>query len=245
MNEAREQEEADVFDPVRCNVAFGSAHDGMQLNAKVTAVHSMSKHISDTHPSLFDSRTEALTRALWGDFAFSAKDKRVVRLRRGGADSKAKPMFVQFILEAVWKVRRAARTVCAARGGGDVAGVLGQICKARGLGHLVPARALEQSDPKQALRAVLRAWLPLSEAVLGMAVAQLPSPAASAPYRLPRLLGHPPGCPGPALLQSLPPSVSEVLLSGEAAAARSGAEPDAPLLVFVSKMVSVPRSSLP
>ncbi|GFH18734.1 Tr-type G domain-containing protein, partial [Haematococcus lacustris] len=129
MNEAREQEEADVFDPVRCNVAFGSAHDGWAFRLD---------QFSAMYAEKMGARTEALTRALWGDFAFSAKDKRVVRLRRGGADSKAKPMFVQFILEAVWK----AYSVCS-QGGGDVAGVLGQICKARGLGHLVPARALE------------------------------------------------------------------------------------------------------
>ena len=47
-------------------------------------------------------------------------------------------------------------------------------------------------------QAVLRAWLPLSEAVLGMAVAQLPGPAAAS-YRMPRLLG----VPAPAQLGAL------------------------------------------
>lgn len=45
-------------------------------------------------------------------------------------------------------------------------------------------------------QAVLRAWLPLSEAVLGMAVAQLPSPPQAAPHRIPRLLGAAPGAYG-------------------------------------------------
>ena len=49
-------------------------------------------------------------------------------------------------------------------------------------------RALAQADPKAALRAVMKSWLPLSEAVLGMAVEQLPDPVAAAPERLPRLL---------------------------------------------------------
>lgn len=40
----------------------------------------------------------------------------------------------------------------------------------------VPAKALASPEARTALRAVLRAWLPLSEAVLGMAVAQLPNP---------------------------------------------------------------------
>ena len=51
-------------------------------------------------------RPEALTRALWGDWHFAAKEKRVVRLKPGGGGDKAKTMFVQFALEPVWKVRR-------------------------------------------------------------------------------------------------------------------------------------------
>lgn len=42
---------------------------------------------------------------MWGDYGFSAKDKRVVQLKRkDGSEAKAKPMFVQFILEPLWKV---------------------------------------------------------------------------------------------------------------------------------------------
>jgi hypothetical protein len=52
--------------------------------------------------SLMPNRPAALRRALWGDYAFSAKDKRVVALK--GGDGRAKCMFVQFILEPLWKV---------------------------------------------------------------------------------------------------------------------------------------------
>ena len=52
----------------------------------------------------------------------------------------------------------------------------------------VSDRALAQSDAKAALRTVMKSWLPLSEAVLGMAVEQLPDPITAAPERLPRLL---------------------------------------------------------
>jgi ribosome assembly protein 1 len=51
----------------------------------------------------------------------------------------------------------------------------------------VSGRALD-GEPRSALRAVMRAWLPLSEAVLGMAVQHLPDPKQAAPERLPRLL---------------------------------------------------------
>ena len=43
-------------------------------------------------------------------------------------------------------------------------------------------RALSAAEPRTALRAVMRTWLPLSEAVLGMAVEQLPSPKQARPH---------------------------------------------------------------
>lgn len=67
--------------------------------------------------------------------------------------------------------------------------MLAPIVTSRALTHLVPPKLLEPgADPRAAVRAVLKAWLPLSEAVLGMAVAHLPSPVAAAPVRLPHLL---------------------------------------------------------
>ena len=47
---------------------------------------------------------------------------------------------------------------------------------------------LAHPDARTVLRAVLKAWLPLSEAVLCMAIEHLPDPAAAAPGRLARLL---------------------------------------------------------
>ena len=52
----------------------------------------------------------------------------------------------------------------------------------------VSEKAISHPDAKTALRAVMRGWLPLSEAVLSMAVEQLPSPLEAAPERLPHLL---------------------------------------------------------
>lgn len=52
----------------------------------------------------------------------------------------------------------------------------------------VTERMLAHPDPRTVLRSVLKAWLPLSEAVLGMAVQHLPDPASAAPGRLARLL---------------------------------------------------------
>jgi ribosome assembly protein 1 len=143
--------------------------------------------------------------------------------------------------------------------------VLGPIVASRGLSHAVPAKLLEGSaEPRAAVKAVLKAWLPLSEAVLGMAVTHLPSPAAAAPVRLPHLLSggrNTPLLPAAAtrgssdagggggasssgssdgaadLQQQLERTYSHLCASSSAA--------DAPLVVFVSKMVSIPANLLP
>ncbi|PNW73585.1 hypothetical protein CHLRE_13g564950v5 [Chlamydomonas reinhardtii] len=223
-----EAEEGDAFDAVAGSVAFGSAADGWAFRLS---------QFAEMYAEKLGCKPEALVRGLWGDWAFSPKDKRVVRANKRGGGSKAlKPMFVQFALEPIWK----AYTVCDA--GEDVAGTLGAIVRSRGLSHLVPPKALEHGDPRQALRSVLRAWLPLSEAVLGMAAAQLPSPAAAAAFRAPRLLGGPPGGPPP---PGLPERAAAELARVEAAVASSDAGEEAPLVVYVSKMVAVPVGLLP
>jgi hypothetical protein len=87
----------------------------------------------------------------------------------------------------------------------------------------------------QVLRSVLRAWLPLSEAVLGMAVTHLPSPAAASPERMPKLLALRQGA---ALSSDLPPAAAEELARVESHLMASSSSSEAPLVVFVSKMIS-------
>lgn len=89
--------------------------------------------------------------------------------------------------------------------------------------------------PPQVLRSVLRAWLPLSEAVLGMAVTHLPSPAAASPERMPKLLALRQGA---ALSADLPPAAAEELARVESHLMASSSSSEAPLVVFVSKMIS-------
>lgn len=45
----------------------------------------------------------ALQRALWGDFAYQAKTKRIVRIKNDQI-GRLKPLFVQLALEPIWKV---------------------------------------------------------------------------------------------------------------------------------------------
>jgi hypothetical protein len=95
------------------------------------------------------------------------------------------------------------------------------------------------------LQAVLRTWLPLSEAVLGMAVSCLPSPPAASPRRIPRLLGTAPSDLPPSLVSELSSETLSQLQAGEAALAASDPNPEAPLVVYVSKMIAVPPALVP
>jgi ribosome assembly protein 1 len=81
----------------------------------------------------------------------------------------------------------------------------------------------------------MRAWLPLSEAVLGMAVTHLPSPAASAPERMPKLLALRQGAQ---LAGELSTEAAAELARVESHLLASSSGADAPLVVFVSKMIS-------
>ncbi|PNH11683.1 Elongation factor Tu GTP-binding domain-containing protein 1, partial [Tetrabaena socialis] len=96
-DEAAAAADADTFDPVAGSVAFGSAADGWAFRLD---------QFADMYAEKLGCKPEALVRAMWGDWAFSPKDKRVVPSARrgGGGGSKLKPMFVQFALEPIWKV---------------------------------------------------------------------------------------------------------------------------------------------
>ena len=47
-------------------------------------------------------KAAALERALWGNYAYQPKTKRIVRLK--GEAARGKPLFVQLALEPIWKV---------------------------------------------------------------------------------------------------------------------------------------------
>lgn len=82
-----------------------------------------------------------------------------------------------------------------------------------------------------------------------MAVQHMPSPAEAAPIRIPRLMGSttPAACTAAAeaLAAQLPADAAAVLRRTEASLLSCSTADDAPVVVYVSKMVSVPVSLLP
>ncbi|OMO57092.1 hypothetical protein CCACVL1_25998 [Corchorus capsularis] len=221
--ESIEDDEEDTFQPQKGNVAFVCAMDGWGFTINEFAEFYVSK---------LGASTAALQKALWGPRYFIRKTNMIVGKKGLGSGSKARPMFVQFVLEPLWEVYRAALEP-----DGDK-GMLEKVIKTFNLS--VPPRELQNKDPKILLQAVMSRWLPLSDAVLSMAVKCMPDPIAAQSLRISRLLPK---------REILDKGVdSDVLV--EADLVRKSVEacdssPEAPCIAFVSKMFAVPTKMLP
>ncbi len=93
--EYEEKEDEDLyFAPDRGNVLFASAIDGWAFRlGKFARLYAEKLKIKEGN----------LRRVLWGDWYLDPKSKRVVG-RKKLAGRNLKPMFVQFVLENVWRV---------------------------------------------------------------------------------------------------------------------------------------------
>jgi len=96
----------------------------------------------------------------------------------------------------------------------------------------IPPHILRSRDPRALLMTVFAAWLPLSTALLVSVIEQLPAPPSAQASRLPSLIDASPGA------TYVDASVREAMTNFKTSA-------DAPVVAFVSKMVSVPASELP
>lgn len=97
-HEFEEKDDEDIyFAPERGNVIFASAIDGWAFRVgKFAQLYAEKLKISEGK----------LRRVLWGDFYLDPKTKRVVSHRKA-AGRGLKPMFVQFVLENIWRVYEA------------------------------------------------------------------------------------------------------------------------------------------
>lgn len=218
-----EDDEEDTFQPQKGNVAFVCALDGWGFRINEFAEFYVSK---------LGASAAALQKALWGPKYYNQKTKMIVGKKGMGGGSKARPMFVQFVLEPLWQVYQAALEP-----DGDKS-MLQKVIKSFNLN--VPARELQHKDPKVVLLAVLSRWLPLSDAILSMVVKCIPDPMRAQSFRISRLL--------PKREVSDDGPSSNVL--AEAELVRKSVEacdfsPEAPCVAYVSKMFAVPIKVLP
>lgn len=92
-------------------------------------------------------------------------------------------------------------------------------------------REMKTKDERQLLQTIMMQWLPLSTALLVSVVEQLPAPPQAQKERMPHVLESAPGSE----------AVSEVVKN---AIFNFDVRPEAPVVAYVSKMVSVPGEEL-
>ncbi|KAF2322400.1 hypothetical protein GH714_013861 [Hevea brasiliensis] len=218
-----EDDEEDTFQPQKGNVAFVCALDGWGFGIS---------EFAEFYASKLGASSAALQKALWGPKYFNPKTKMIVGKKGVEGGSKARPMFVQFVLEPLWQVYQSALEPDGNKG------LLEKVIKSFNL-H-VPPRELQNKDPKIVLQAVVSRWLPLSDAILSMVVKCIPDPIAAQSFRISRLLPK---------REVLYDAVDSSIIA-EADLVRKSVEicdssPEAPSVAFVSKMFAVPTKMLP
>ncbi|KAA8550118.1 hypothetical protein F0562_001802 [Nyssa sinensis] len=218
-----EDDEEDTFQPQKGNVAFVCALDGWGFSIS---------QFAEFYASKLGASATALQKALWGPWYFNPKTRMIVGKKGISGGSKARPMFVQFVLEPLWQVYKAAL-----EGDGDKV-VLLKVIKSFNLS--VPPRELQNKDPKTVLQAVMSRWLPLSDTILSMVVKYMPDPITAQSFRISRLL------PKREVMECGVHSdvLAEVELVRKSVEA-CDTNPEAPCVAFVSKMFAVPSKLLP
>lgn len=215
-----DEDDEDYFSPEKGNVAFGSAFDGWAFTIQ---------QFAQIYAGKLNCKAEPLHKALWGNYYFSSKSRKIMPIKTGTGHS---PLFVSWILDPIWKAYQACMPH------EDHKTILSSIAVKLSLGDGIQ-KAVTHSDPRVSLRALMRSWLSLSSAILTMGVTYLPNPKQAAPNRISRYL--------PKSLGDLKSNddLAASLASIETAIRCCDTRDSAPLVLYVSKMVSVPATSLP
>lgn len=222
-HEVIEDDEEDMFQPQKGNVAFVCAVDGWGFTIG---------EFAEFYAAQFKLKTEALKKALWGPWYYHPKTGKIVGKKGLGEGSTVQPMFVQCVLKPLWQVYQGALEP-----DGDK-GMIEKVMKRFDL--KVPQRELQNKDPKAVLQAVMSRWLPLSDAILSMVVRCMPDPVTAQSYRISRLL------PKREVVDEI--SKSEVFIEAEyvrKCVESCACTSEAPVVAFVSKMFAVPRKMIP
>ena len=166
---------------------------------------------------------KVLLKTLWGDYYLNSKSKRIMK----GAQEKAKkPLCVQLILENLWSLYE---TVVTRKDKEKVATMVEK------LNIKLTTRDLRHTDPKAQLHAICTQWLPLAKACLDMIAEKVPPPHKLESEKVERLIS------GMDEFSSMPEETQK--LKDAFLACKS--DEKAPVIIFISKMFSVDKKSLP
>ncbi|WFD32307.1 Cytoplasmic GTPase/eEF2-like protein (ribosomal biogenesis) [Malassezia sp. CBS 17886] len=209
------------FDPARGNVIFASAVDHWAFRVDRFAVmYAQKLGISD----------KAIRQFLWGNYYLDPKTKRVLTQTQKDREKRTlKPMFVQFVLDNIWRVYE--NTVIDRN-----AAMVDRIISTLQLS--VHPRDLRAKDASALLHAIMSQWLPLSSCTFAALVHNLPAPPEAQRVRVPRMLRPEAGYfATPAQLAPHTPLERDLFQS------RSGR--DANQVAYVSKLFSVRGEDMP
>ncbi len=148
-------EERWTFNPEEGEVIFASALDGWGFSIG---------QFSRIWAKKMDAKPGSLRQMMWGPHVYHAKTRKVSAWTHG---SEQKPMFVSMILDPVWQVYEAAMLRKDLKCSTSMA---------EKLDLDIPPKELRSADSRGPVQAIMRRWLPLSEAVLRMVTEMGPSP---------------------------------------------------------------------
>ncbi|KAI5457795.1 P-loop containing nucleoside triphosphate hydrolase protein [Mariannaea sp. PMI_226] len=216
--EFEERDDEDIyFAPEKNNVIFSSAIDGWAFTCR---------QFASLYEKKLGIKRGLMEKVLWGNFYLDPKTKKVLGPKHLKGRN-LKPMFVQLVLEPVWTVYQA--TTGGDNGKGDPA-LLEKVTKSLNIN--IPLHILRARDPRLLMTTVFANWLPLSTALLVSVVESLPSPPVAQAQRLPEILKDSPGS------DHIDETIKDAMVSFKQ-------DKSDPVVVYVSKMVSVPESELP
>jgi elongation factor 2 len=183
--------------PEKGTVGFGSGLHGWGFT--------LSK-FADMYASKFGVAKERMVQKLWGDNYYDPKSK---KWKKTGFDDDGTPLrraFVQFILDPIYKLFDSIMK--------DEVEKYNKMLKS--LGILLKGEEKDLKN-KNLLKAVMRKFLPASDALLEMLVVHLPSPVKAQKYRVENLYEGP--------------------MDDECAEAIRSCNQEGPLMLYISKMV--------
>ncbi|CAM0902570.1 unnamed protein product [Alopecurus aequalis] len=216
----------DAFVPQKGNVVFACARDGWGFR-----IHDFAALYAQAHPDM----ASKLLAGLWGPYYWDKKKKKVVGKKEAMAGmTNQQPMFVELVLKPLWKAYE--------EGLNEVDGATWRAQLVSKYKLKVSLPELQNKEPKDSLKAVMRAWLPLAEKVMAMLVECTPDPITAQRFRISGLMPE----------RELPPGVAAEHAGIVAEAdkvrrcvAACSTSPRAPVVVFVSKMFGLRYEELP
>eukprot|EP00605_Chrysophyceae_sp_TOSAG23-4_P000020 GSChrysophyteH1.ASY1.ANO1.20.1 assembled CDS len=202
------------FAPEKGNVLFTSAIDGWGFTTA---------KIANMWANKLGVNTKVLQKYLFEDYYFNPKTKKLAKCEVGVTAQK--PLFASMALEPIWSIY----TTCLTENNVTKASKMAM----RALGVQLTEREINARDARGTLMTIMTRWLPLADATLRAVVRCMPSPKVAQKERFDTLM---PAIP------SLPTNISNDGTNNFDDNNSDGR--DCPVLLFISKMMPYPISSL-